>query len=396
MRKALIAVLMLVSSAAHAATRREIVARVPAEYRDLYALLASQLNAAEAQIAPLHPELKPQPVYASDLLPANGNRGTDLLKPGALEGSKLFLDRFQQLGMRGVVMTVGYPLLLDRFPNSAQYLAFYKQVVAEARKRGMTVEIESAVLFANLPFSTIQWDWSKVPFSQFTQERHDMVQKIVTELAPDYLELGAEPDTMGRLTGYTQMFQPAAFAQHIAQVIAGIDRRSTKLGAGIGTWADLGYVQAEALLPLDFIGLHIYPIDSASMTTAYQACNIARAHGKTIVVDEAWLYKMLPGESTDIAANTVIFARDSFSIFTALDEQFLHFLDGFARVEGVALVSPFWSTFFFGTLPYTQENAALSYGALVQKVNGVASANIQRGIFTPLGAYYGALTAGRR
>ncbi len=392
---AIVALLLAIAAPALAA-RQEIVQRVPRAYADLYSLLGSQLAAAEAQMAPFHPELKPQPLYAADLIAADANRGTDLLKPQAIAGVRAFLDALQQLGVRAVVFTVGYPVLLDRFPNSAQYLDFYKQVVAESRKRGMVVEIESAVLFTNSPFSALTWDYSAVPFAQFTQERHDITQKIVTELAPDYLELGAEPDTMSRLTGYAELNQPATFAQHIAQVISGIDRGSTKIGAGLGTWGNIGFVQAEVLLPLDFIGLHVYPIDSGSMATAYQASNIARAHGKTIVVDEAWLYKMRPGENTSIAGNTVIFSRDTYGFFAPLDEAFLHMLDDFGRVESAALISPFWSTFFFGTLPYTTQTAAASYADLVQTVNAVAAANVVKGVNTPLGTYYGALIAGRR
>lgn len=380
------------------ADRRRVVSNVgvPIAYADLYNLLSAQLDAAEAQVAPLHPELRPQPIYAADLLPANANRGTDLLQPQAIAGVRAFLDRFQQLGINGVVMTLGYPLLLDRFPNSAQYLQFYQQVMAEARGRGMTVEIESSVLFTNSAFSSITWDYSATPFSQFVQERHDMISKIVTQLAPDYLELGAEPDTEAKLTGYTQLNVPSVWAQSIGQIIAGIDRGSTKLGTGIGTWDSISFVDAELQIGIDFIGLHIYPIDSTSMATAFQAASIARARGKPIVIDEAWLYKMRPGESTSIAGDTVIFSRDAFDFFMPLDQRFLRFLDDFARAEGVALISPFWSTFFFGYLPYSQSTAALSYDRIVAQVNTIAATNVVKGFATPTGAYYGMLIAGRR
>jgi len=390
-------VVILVASSAFA-DRRHAVRNtgVPAAYADLYDLLSAQLDAAQAQVAPLRPELRPQPIYAADLLPANANRGTDLLRPQAMDGVRAFLDRFQQLGIRGVVMTLGYPLLLDRFPNSAQYLQFYKQVVAEVRGRGMTVEIESSVLFANSAFSSISWDYSRTPFSQFVQERHDMISKIVTELAPDYLELGAEPDTEAKLTGYAQLNVPSVWAQSIGQIIAGIDRGSTKLGTGIGTWDPISFVDAEVQLGIDFIGLHIYPMDSSSMVTAFQAASMARAHGKPIVIDEAWLYKMRPGESTSIAGNATIFGRDAFDFFMPLDQRFLRFLDDFARAEGVTLISPFWSTYLFGYLPYSQATAALSYDQIVAQVNAIAATNIVKGFATPTGAYYGMLIGGRR
>lgn len=390
----LILIVLFVAAAAQAAPRRRAVQHpvgIPPAYADLYALLSAQLDAAEAQVRPLHPELGKPPVYAAELIPANANRGPALLQPGVIEGVRLFLDRFQQLGIRGVVFPVGYPMLLDRFPRSAEYLQFYKQVVTEARKRGMTVEIESSVMFANTPFSPITWDYASTPFNQFVQERHDMTARIVAELGPDYLDLGAEPDTEASLTGYTVLNSPSVWSQYIAAVIRGIDRRSTRLGAGVGTWNTVRFVEVESELPLDFIALHIYPIDSSSMATAFQAADIIRSHGKEIVIDEAWLYKMRPGELTSIAGNTVVFARDSLSFFTPLDQRFLRFLDDFARTQNVALISPFWTTFFFAYQPWAPGFEALSYDQVVAQVNVLAAANVQRGQFSATGYSYSSL-----
>ncbi len=363
-----IALILFVATAAQAAPRRRAVQHpvgIPPTYADLYAQLSTALDAAEAQVKPLHPELGTQPIYAAELLPANSNRGPALLQPGVMDGVRLFLDRFQQLGIRGVVFAVGYPLLLDRFPRSSEYLQFYKQVVAEARKRGMTVEIESSVMFANSPFSPITWDFASTPFGQFVQERHDMAARIVDELAPDYLDLGAEPDTEARLTGYAQLNVPSLWAQTIAAIIRGIDRGPTRIGAGLGTWNNIAFIEFESQLPLDFVALHIYPIDAASIARAFQAASILKAGKIPIVIDEAWLYKARPGESTSIAGDTVIFARDSLSFFAPLDQRFLRFLDDFARAEGVVLISPFWSAFFFSYMPWSPVFETMSYDQVV-------------------------------
>ncbi|HSP14545.1 MAG TPA: hypothetical protein VLV78_07330 [Thermoanaerobaculia bacterium] len=390
----LIIILLFVAAAAHGATRRRAVQPpqgIPPSYADLYSLLSAQLDAAEAKVAPLHPELGKQPVYAAELLPANANRGPALLQPGTMDGVRAFLDRFQQLGINGVVFNVPYPVLVDRFPSSADYLQFFKQAVAESRKRGMTVQIESSVLFANSPFSPVSWDYSTTPFSQFTQERHDMTAKIVAQLAPDYLDLGAEPDTEAKLTGYTQLNVPSLWSQYIAAVIRGIDRGSVRLGAGLGTWNSVAFVEAESLLPLDFVSLHIYPIDATSIATAFQAADIIRGRGKQIVIDEAWLFKMRPGESTSIAADTTVFARDSLSFFAPLDQRYLRFLDAFARAKGVVLISPFWSTFFFAYQRWAPGFEALSYDQVVAQVNSIAAANVVKGQYSATGYYYSRL-----
>lgn len=388
----------VVAAGLHAAPRRRVIVApgVPAAYADLYAQLSAELTVAEAQVAPLQPQLEPQPIYAAELLPANGNRGTDLLQPTTIYGVSAYLDALQGMGVRGVVFAIGYPLLLDRFPNSAQYLDFYRQVMSELRKRGMTVTIESSVVFANSAFSTITWDYSKTTFPQFLQDRHEMAMKIVTQLAPDYLDLGAEPDTEAKLTGFAQLAVPAVWAQSIGTIIQGINRGSTRIGTGVGTWTSPSFVDAECAQPIDFIALHIYPVDASSIATAFQAAATARAHGKPIIIDEAWLFKMRRGESTSIADDTAIFGRDAFSFFAQLDQQFLEFLDDFARVEGVSFISPFWSTYFFSYIPYDAATGALPYAEIVKQVNSAASQNIVNHQYSATGLYYRSLAAGHR
>jgi hypothetical protein len=396
--RSLALVLLLVSALdAGAAARLRVVTApfgVPVVYSDLYAQLAVDLTAAVGQLAPLHPDLGTRPVYAAELLPANGNRGTDLLQTSTMGGVRAYLDALQRLGVRGVVFPIGYPLLLDRFPGSAQYLDFYRQVMAEVRARGMTVDIESSVAFANSPFSSITWDYSQTTFAQFVQDRHDMAAKIVAELKPDYLDLGAEPDTEAKLTGFAQLNVPANWAQTISAITQGISRDSTKIGTGVGTWNNVSFVDAESALPIDFIALHIYPVDAGSIATALQAVTIARAHGKAVVIDEAWLFKARAGESTSIASDTTVFARDAYSFFAPLDQQFLRFLDDFARVDGVSFISPFWSSYFFSYIPYTTATASLPYSAIVQQANSAAAQNIVRGQSSATGAYYASLIAG--
>ena len=388
----LVIALTIALPAAAQTTRHHVIAPspIPDSYRSLYQQLQNNLNAAQAQIDPFQAQSMKPPLYAAELLPANGNRGTDLLQPGVMTGVTTYLDRLKQLGIRGVVFPVGYPLLLDRFPNSAQYLDFYKQVVAEAHKRGMVVDIESSVVFANSPFSSITWDYSQTTYDQFLVDRHTMAQRICSQIVPDYLDLGAEPDTEARLTGYTQLDTPAGWSNAISHIIDGLVRTSTKIGTGAGTW-DTRFVELETALRIDFISMHIYPVDPVSIANAFQLAAVARAHGKAIVMDEAWLFKARSNESVTIAADTKIFQRDSYSFFVPLDQQFLNFLDDFCRVQGVSFVSPFWSSLFFSYIPYNATTATLSYPDTVLQVNTAAAANIQSGRYSTTGSYWGYL-----
>ncbi len=375
------------------ATLQAQPAGVPAEYRGMYKQMERTLRTLDRRLKNVS---GPSPIYAAELLPANGNRGEQLLEPKTIEGVKVWLDRFQQLRIQGVVFAVPYPLLMRSYPRSAEYVAFFREVVEESRKRRMTVEIESAVIFANSPFSPVQWDYSNLTMERLTRDRHEMIATIVRELAPDYLDLGAEPDTEARLTGLRELNDPAGYARFVGAIIRGIDRGKTKIGAGFGTWSKPDFVRYQAELPLDFISLHIYPLSTQVLANAVEGCRIARQHGKEILIDEAWLYKMQRGEVSDIASNAKVFARDSFSFWAPLDQRFLRFVSDFARAERVRLVSPFWSTFFFAQLHYDKRLAQLPYPELVKELNTVAARAVMDGRFSDTGKFYRNLIAAGR
>jgi hypothetical protein len=276
------------------------------------------------------------------------------------------------------------------------YVSFYRNVVAEARRRGMTVEIESAVVFANTPFSSVRWDYSNLTVERLTRERREMISTIIEQIAPDYLDLGAEPDTFARLTGLRELNDPARYADHIAALIKGIDRKKTKIGAGFGTWSNPEFARREAELPIDFIALHIYPVDAQAFANAAEGCRIAREKKKEILLDEVWLYKANPGEVTNIASNAKVFARDAFSFWAPLDQRFLRLISNFARAEKIKLVSPFWSTYFFSYIDYDTGVSQLPYADLVQLVNSTATRSVMTGRFSVTGVAYHDLIASRR
>ena len=366
---------------------------VPPEYRALYDQIDKALRPLEKRLVRAR---GPLPIYAAELLPANGNRGYVLLDQHTLATTRIWLDRFAQLGIRGVVFAVPYPLLLRSYPQSKLYVSFYRNVVAEVRRRGMTVEIESAVVFANTPFSSVRWDYSNLTLERLTRERREMISTIIEQIAPDYLDLGAEPDTEARLTGLRELNDPARYADHIAALIKGIDRKKTKIGAGFGTWSNPEFARREAELPIDFIALHIYPVDAQAFANAAEGCRIAREKKKEILLDEAWLYKANPGEVTNIASNAKVFARDAFSFWAPLDQRFLRLISNFARAEKIKLVSPVWSTYFFSYIDYDTGVSQLPYADLVQLVNSTATRSVMNGRFSETGVAYHDLIAGRR
>jgi hypothetical protein len=370
---------------------------VPAAYRSLYAMLRTELDAWERQLSagaqagatrdvrPAQPGARP--VWGAELLVANANRGEALLQPNAILGTRLFLGRFKSLGFDAVTISVNYPLLTPRFPRAAEYAAFYRAVAREVRREGLKLEVESGVLFANTAFSSVRYDYGKTSLAEWTAGRKAHVATILKEMAPDWLDLGAEPDTEARLSGKPELNRPRERADMIVAMLNGLDRGQTKIAAGIGTWGDIRFVeQYLARTSLDAIAIHIYPIGLRPLDTAARVARLARTAGKEVLLDEAWLYKAGAGDATEqIASNEAIFKRDIWSFWAPLDQQFLRCLDLFARQEGVGYVSPFWSHTYFAYLDYDPAIDAQAYAAANAKYLESARAAVVGGALSPTG-----------
>jgi hypothetical protein len=315
-----------------------------------------------------------------------------LLAPNTMQAVALYLDRLKELGVGGVTFPVGFPLYTPSFPDYSAYVQFYKQVVQEVRKRGMVVEIESSVLFANSAFSPITFDYSKLTFQQFELQRKEMIAALIQDLQPDYLDLGAEPDTQHKLTGFTEFSSPESYTAYVNYILDGLNRGNTKLGAGSGTWVSDAYVQSLAAnTNLDFIALHVYPIVGPTLQRLLTFSDIAKQHAKRVVLDEVWLYKVGTLQTQSIASNVDVFRNDAFSFWAPLDQEFLAAMVTAAKVEGIDYLSPFWTMQFFGYVDYTSDTATLSYQDLAAMLSKVASQNIVNNQFSPTGTFYGQL-----
>jgi hypothetical protein len=257
----------------------------------------------------------------------------------------------------------------------------------------MVVEIESSVLFANSAFSPITFDYSKLTFQKFELQRKEMIAALIQDLQPDYLDLGAEPDTQYKLTGFTEFSSPESYTAYVSYILDGLNRDNTKLGAGSGTWVSDTYVQSLAVnTSLDFISLHVYPIVGPSLQRLLTFSDIAKQNGKRVVLDEAWLYKVGTLQTQSIASNTEVFRNDAFSFWAPLDQEFLAAMVSAAKLEGIDYISPFWSMQFFGYVDYTSDTATLSYQDLAAMLGKVASQNIVNNQFSPTGLFYGQMT----
>jgi hypothetical protein len=366
-------------------------ASIPNDYVSIYSNLKSILDtfSADLDTQVLHQN---EPIFGAELLPANCNRGEDLLKPGVLTSVQLYLDRLQSLGVQGVTFPIHYPLYTPGYPRFTEYVAFYKQVVQEIRKRGMKLDIESHVIFANTVFSPIIWDYSKLTFEAYKIARRDLITRVINDFHPDFLNLGAEPDTEATLLGMKDLLYPHKYTEFVSYLLDGLVRGDTKVVAGIGSWGNLEYARELATLPtLDGLSLHVYPVIGGALNKAVQIADYAKANGKFIVFDECWLSKTDVQVSNGVAGSPEIFRRDAYSFWAPLDQEFLDTMVKFSRVYDVAYISPFWTDCFFAYLDYTPSTMGLTYPEMSSQHALAEYTNLRSGTYTSTANYYKSL-----
>lgn len=367
-----------VSAAATAGTAGAAPAP-PAEHADLYAFLAGKLREANALLA-ARGESSHEVTYAAELLAANGNQGELLLRPQQMRAVEVYLDRMRFAGARGVKIGIKYPLLVDRFPRSAEYLAFFRRVADEVRRRNLRLLVQMTALFREPAFShvPIEGYYATLTLDRYRTEKRQMAEAIVREIRPDFLTIENEPQTAAANTGLR--ITVAEFTDLIRHVTGGFDRGGVRLGAGTGTWDDVAYVEALVRLPgLDYVDLHLYPVNRDFLTDRpLRMAEIARRAGKRVVIGESWLYKARDRElaGAPVAAAPALFARDVYGFWEPLDVEFTMTMGRLSRAVGSDLTSFFWSRHFYGYVEYSEATARLQPTRLFQLANRAAVANM--------------------
>ncbi len=334
------------------------------------------------------------PIFGAELLPANAHRGSALLQPHARHGVVRYLDALRALGVQGVKISIGYPRLSEDDPQREAYLAFYRDVVREIRRRGMRVLIGTGVL---IPDETMGvGPYAGMTLECYREARRQLARTIARELRPDYLTIANEPATEARAIGLYQLAEVKEYLRLVQVVLEGLAdvRAGIRIGAGAGNWESVEFIRRYAKMEgVDYVDIHVYPITFGLLDRAAQMVRLARAHHKPVIIGEAWLYKASRSELRWGAASGPIFARDVFSFWAPLDQKFIEALVRWAAAEVIEFLSFFWSTYLFAYLDYTPAHEPLSPARLLQLADAAAE-NISRGAMSPTGAYYRALIAG--
>jgi hypothetical protein len=357
----------------------------------MYATLDQVLNDFGQNLGSETPVATHQVVFATELLPADSNIGPRLLSQQALQGVVNYLDAIQNLGVQGVTIDISYPILTPSFPNYTQYLSFYQNVVEQARQRGMKIDIESETpLLVGYPgLSVGPVSYANLPYSTYVTEDREMIQTIINDLHPDYLNIGTETDTLQMLLHYPEISTPQGWGSYISSILTGLNKGTTKINVGIGSWDPISYLYATLNnSAIDAIDVHIYPVYGNYLSVLTQIGELSRQYNKPMVIDELWLHKSVMNEGAGFATDAKISARNLYAFWIPLDEKFLEVMAKYAQVYDVAFISPFEGTFFFAYLNYSSSTANVPYDKARQVAGQAAGWNIAKGIVSPLGCYY--------
>jgi hypothetical protein len=379
--------------------------QVPSAYVDLYSSLQGPLAGFDRGVTNTWNGQKSDVNFGGELLSANANRGQQLLRPNVLAGVRRELDSLKALGLRSVTVCIGFPVLYTPFfqfngnaQDAAAYLAFYQTVASEIHQRNMKMVVESSLLFPGVYSAgsgfNLSGYYATLSVSELITAHGEMLALLAQQVRPDWINLGSEPDTMAANFGNQSLSTPAVFSALIAQEVARIRATGStiSLGAGVGTWKSNGaeFIQALAATGIDFIDLHIYPINMGFLDRLTQFTDYAQSFGKPVAISEAWLSKERDSEFSQYNAATdqTIFSRDAFSFWAPLDQTFLGSLVKFAHWKRLIYFSPFWTKYFHAYLDYPAVQG-MTPGQITALSEQAASAALQAGTESTTGVFYG-------
>lgn len=364
-------------------------AAVPAEYQSTARTLTADIANLRSQDGAGSVVGTPQSTTMAGVLEvADGNRGQALLRPQTLSVANTMLDRFQAMGMTGVMIEVGYPMMLPDFPDSAAYLSFYEQVADAVHARDMSLSIELNPIFTNPQISTLHPDYSGLTVASYAEQQAQEAQIIIDDLHPTYLTLLDEPSTFAYNLSLP-IATPAACVGLLDAELAHIDRGTTKLGAGIGTWENPTIDQAIATeTDVDYLSVHVYPTGPQQIATLNEVTDVAAMAHKPVVMDETWLSKSNPVGAPGVGNPVIEGKIKNWSFWEPLDEQYLSAITTYARDHGFAFLAPFSTDLFFAYLTWTPTLETLSKGQVQARLSQIQLPAMDAGRLSPVGSSY--------
>ena len=365
---------------------------VPATYESLYQGLQSDI-ATDVALIDAHWTGAKYPVnYSTSLTNANDNNGlrTNFT---SLTTVNQELDALQALGVNAVMVTLGFPIFDPNFyefigqtPAQAQqtvqnYQSFYELVAQDIHGRKDSYGKPMRMIVEANPLLTVDSSsvtlnptgyYRSLSFTTYEQRRSASTVAVAKYVQPDYLIVQSEPDTDATNDYRPELNTPATDVAMVQLIVNNIEaaniaglHSTIMLGSGMGTW-QLSWQQylgtpgtgtgLLGIAGLDGIDNHVYDFtgqqNSAGLTeelsVSMQMIDSAHAAGKFASIAEFWPNKSLIPTDNYIDVR----ARNTFSFWAPVDQQFMPIMFKLANEESVVYLSAYNDYLFWAYEPY--------------------------------------------
>ena len=355
---------------------------------------------------------------------ADSNTGPAISGPDYLNNVMVQVQQLKAMGFDGVKVEVAFPVLYAPFfgGQSAMqpYLNFYQQLAQRLKAMNMKLVVENNVTLSTgteVGWGNVAAYYRTLSWPEFIAGRATMAGTVAQYMQPDFLMLSEEPDNEALNAGQPNLNNPALAATMIAGEITAARLASlhSKLGAGFGTWMGpyspsglMDYLTEYLALPLDYIDMHIYPINteyhglSNFLDNALVIANKAAAALKPVAISESWPWKMEDSEFTVLPPDTFR-ARSAFSFWAPLDSYFIQTMEKLARYTRMLYLTSQGNDFFLAYQNYggtaanggaancTCTTESCSDGEITAQENSLALAAGRSSQYTATGFSYNGL-----
>lgn len=400
-----------------------VYAQVPAQWDTAKIQLTNKLKQINTQVLNRWDNQPYCTNFGGNLIIANSNKGYKLFTPDPANFPSpviayqnaiyakidTLLMAFDTLGLSSVDVTIQYPLLVNSFPHSQDYLHFFKTVCRKVKEKGFKLIIGTQAAFIDTVFGETNMvrDIKNHYFNpdnnattddtlennRFRQEKSQMMQTVIDSLNPDYLIMEMEPQTqVNNLFGLVD-YSVESTISHINYFLQILNRKTTLLGAGAGSWDNIEFIHDIARTEIDFIDYHVYPphfnyIDN----NAFIIDSIADANNKKLIIGEAWCYKStnyeMSATADPVGTSAMIYARDGFDFWTSIDTLFIKSMIALSQQSKIDVVSFFWVNNFFGQLTWDNViHGSMTPSQLLTSGQQVGLANMYQFHISPIGVF---------
>jgi len=375
---------------------------VPPTFQNLFSSLNSYLGAFNTTLKGVWTGSKYPVLFSGTLTGADANVGPSLIDTGYYTTVQMQIQELHAIGVKAIMVEIGFPMLYEPFFSSQsqyqQFVSFYQQVAAGVRSMGMQLIVENNCLLSN----DVQAGWDTAPFyatlnwTEYQAARAQTAEVIAQTMKPDYLVVVEEPDTEALMSGQSEANTVSGSTSMLSEILTRVKQAGVpgmKVGAGVGSWQNeyVEYIQSYVTQPLDFIDMHIYPVNNTGtenfLTNALTIASTAAAAGKPITMSECWMNKEENSEIGVLSADQIR-ARNAYSFWEPLDGYFFETMENLAYYTQMTFLAPSNSDYYWAYQTYTSTLAGESPSQILNEESTLAEQDQQLASYTSTARSY--------